>query len=261
MIKKKLPKIYLTLVFVFLYAPILVLFVESFNASEIRGSWGGFTLDWYRELFSDPDLLRSVGITFLVAIITTVVSTIVGTLAAVGILAYKRNFRTVILNVNNLPVLNPDIVTAISLMILFVVLRAEFGLITLTLSHIVFSIPYVILSVLPKLRQMNKHLAEAAMDLGASPIQAFIKVILPEIRPGIFTGALLAFTLSIDDFVISFFTTGHGISNISTMVYSMARRGISPVINAMSTILFIIMLIILVILNKNTEGNEDGIFL
>jgi spermidine/putrescine transport system permease protein len=169
--------------------------------------------------------------------------------------------KSVVLNLNYLPVLNPDIVTAVSLMVLFKFLRLELGLTTMLLSHISFSIPYVILSILPKLKQMNKHLAEAAMDLGATPFYALRKVIIPEIMPGIITGALMAFTLSIDDFVISFFNTGHGVTNLSITIFSMARRGIKPVINALSTLMFVSLLVLLLIINKRTDNNmQEGGF-
>lgn len=253
MVKKHLNKIYLSLTFAFLYAPIIVLVVNSFNASKLRGQWGGFTFDWYIELFQDEEVISALYNTFMVAGMTTVISTIVGVLAAFGIYNFRKGVKALVLNINYIPVLNPDIVTALSLMVLYGVLKFEFGLFTMTLSHIVFTVPYVILSVLPKLKQMSKHLPEAAMDLGATPFMAFYKVVLPEIKSGIISGAMLAFTLSIDDFVISFFTTGNGVANISTMVYSMARRGINPVINALSTIMFVSMLILLILINKRTK--------
>lgn len=246
-------KIYTFLVFIFLYAPIIFLMIFSFNDSKSRSKWTGFTFNWYRELFRDGEILRSLYYTLLIALLTTVIATVIGTLAAIGIHYMKGKRKKIILNMNYLPIINPDIVTAVSLMALFRFLRIRFGFITMLLSHITFSIPYVILSVLPKLRQMDKNLSEAAMDLGATPFYALRKVIIPEIKPGIFSGALMVFTLSIDDFVISFFNTGQGVSNLSITIYSMARRGINPVINALSTLMFIGLLVILIIINMKTD--------
>lgn len=247
---KKLSKIYLGLMLVFLYLPILVLIVFSFNNSKLRGVWAGFTLHWYSDLFSDPIILQSFYNTILVAVIATILSTILGTLSAVGINQYRRKTKNALLNVNYLPVLNPDIVTAVALMSLYGFLRMEQGLLTMILSHVVFCMPYVILSVLPKLNQLNNNVLEAAYDLGASPSYALHHVILPQIRPGILAGALMAFTLSIDDFIISFFTTGQGVSNLSITLYSMAKTGINPSMNAISTILFTVVFVLLLILNK-----------
>lgn len=248
-----LKRLFLALVLLFLYAPILVLIVYSFNASRLRGSWDGFTLDWYAALFRDREVLRALYHTILIAVLATAISTVIGTLAAIGIHSLGRKTRSAILNLNYLPVLNPDIVTAVSLMLLFGLTGLRFGLGTLLMGHISFTVPYVVLSVLPKLGQMNPNLYEAALDLGAQPGYALRKIVLPEIRPGIVTGALLAFTLSIDDFVISFFTTGHGVANLSTTIFSMARRGINPVINALSTLMFVAMIILLLIINRMSK--------
>lgn len=256
MVKKGLKNLYTFLIFLFLYAPIIVLIVFSFNASKSRGVWSGFTLKWYVELFRDSNVLRALYNTILIAILSSIISTILGTFAAIGISDMPGISKKIILNLNYLPVLNPDIVTAVSLMVLFRFLKLEFGFTTMLLSHITFCTPYVILSVLPKLKQMNKHLAEAAMDLGATPFYALRKVVIPQIMPGIVTGALIAFTLSIDDFVISFFNTGQGVSNLSIEIYSMTRRGINPVINALSTLMFVSLMILLVIINKRTEKHE-----
>lgn len=253
MVEKILKKIYIYLVFLFLYAPIIVLIVFSFNNSKSRGVWSGFTFKWYIELFKDKEVLRALYITLFTAITSSIISTIIGTFAAIGIYGMGGFGKKVILNLNYLPVLNPDIVTAISLMALFRFVKLEFGLLTMLLSHITFCLPYVILSILPKLKQMNKHIYEAALDLGATPFYALRKVIIPEIMPGIITGALMAFTLSIDDFVISFFNTGHGVSNLSITIFSMARRGINPIINALSTLMFLSMVILLLIINKRSE--------
>lgn len=256
MVKKIVEKVYTYSIFLFLYAPIILLIIFSFNNSKSRGVWAGFTFKWYIELFKDKEILKALYNTILIATLSTLFSTIIGTLAAIGISDIPGFKKKVILNLNYLPVLNPDIVTAVSLMALFRFLRIDFGIITMLLSHIVFSIPYVILSVLPKLKQMNKHLAEAAMDLGATPMYALRRVVIPEIKPGIITGALMAFTLSVDDFVISFFNTGHGVSNLSITIFAMSRRGINPTINALSTLMFIGLLILLLVINKRTEKNE-----
>lgn len=255
MVTKSLKKIYTFLIFCFLYAPIIILIVFSFNDSKSRGVWSGFTLRWYVELFRDPAILKALYYTILVAILASLMSTIIGTFAALGIHNMPGLSKKIVLNLNYLPVLNPDIVTAVSLMALYRFLKIEFGFTTMLLSHITFCIPYVVLSVLPKLKQMNIHLAEAAMDLGATPFYAFRKVVIPEIMPGIITGGLMAFTLSIDDFVISFFNTGNGVSNLSIEIFAMSRRGINPTINALSTLMFISLLILLLIINKRTEKN------
>jgi spermidine/putrescine transport system permease protein len=252
-LNKWLKRLFVFCVLAFLYAPILVLIVYSFNASRLRGSWDGFTLGWYQALFRDREVLRALYHTVLVAVLATVISTVVGTLASFGIHSLGRRGKSVILNLNYLPVLNPDIVTAVSLMLLFGFMGLNFGFGTLLMGHISFTVPYVVLSVLPKLGQMDPNLYEAALDLGAEPGTALRKVVLPEISPGIVTGALLAFTLSIDDFVISFFTTGHGVANLSTMIFSMARRGINPVINALSTLIFIVMIALLLVINRKTK--------
>jgi spermidine/putrescine transport system permease protein len=258
MVEKTIKRIYAFLIFVFLYAPIIVLIIFSFNNSKSRGNWDGFTLKWYIELFKDRQILKSLYYTITIALISSTVATVIGTLAAISIHNMGSIKKKIIMNINYLPVLNPDIVTGVALMSLFVFIDLKLGFLSMLLAHITFSIPYVVLSVLPKLRQLNKHLAEAAMDLGATPFYAFRKVILPEIMPGIITGALMAFTLSIDDFVISFFTTGSGVSNLSITIYSMARRGINPKINALSTLMFLSVLILLLIINKRSEKEIKG---
>lgn len=250
-------RFYLFLVFLFLYAPILVLMVFSFNEGRTRGNWEGFSLVWYKTLFQDAEVLAAVRNTFVVAIITTIISTVIGTLGSIGIYQYRSKNRKRVLAVNQIPVINPDIVMAVGLMVLFRSLKLDFGLFTLILAHIAFTVPYVVLSVLPKLKQMPIALPEAAMDLGATPMQTLWRVIIPQIKPGIITGALFSFTLSIDDFVVSFFTTGNGIETVSTMVFAMARRGINPVINALSTMMFVMMLALLVATNlKKTKEDQ-----
>lgn len=249
-------RLYMMLVFAFLYAPIIVLIVFSFNEGKTRGSWDGFSLTWYYQLLQDTEILAAVRNTFLIAIITTLVATTIGTLGALGIEQYQRKRRAMVLSLNQVPIINPDIVMAVGLMVLYRSLNLDFGFFTLLLGHIAFTVPYVVLSVLPKLKQMPSALPEAAMDLGATPLQTLWQVIIPYIRPGIISGALMAFTLSIDDFVISFFTTGNGVETISTLVFSMARRGINPKINALSAIIFATMLILMLIMNLKTERAE-----
>lgn len=256
MVNRYLNRIYATLIYLFLYAPILILIVFSFNASKSRGNWSGFTLKWYFELFHDRQILSALYNTIIIAFISAAIATMIGTAAAIGIHNMKKLKKTIMMNLTYLPVVSPDIVTGLSLMILFVFIKMRLGFISLLLAHITFNIPYVILSVLPKLKQLDKHLYEAALDLGATPLEAYKKVILPEIMPGVVTGMLLAFTLSLDDFVISFFTTGSGVSTLSITVYSMARRGINPKINALSTLLFLTVLLLLMIVNLRMSGDD-----
>ncbi|OXX84544.1 spermidine/putrescine ABC transporter permease [Paraclostridium benzoelyticum] len=249
-LKKLASNIYLTLVFLFLYAPIMALAVFSFNDSKSMAHWNGFTFKWYKQLIHNDSIMNALYYTLLVAIISSIIATIVGTISAIGIHKMRGKRRKLILNINYLPVLNPDIVTAVALMSLYVFLKLEFGFTTMLLSHIMFSIPYVVLSVLPKIKQLPQNIEEAAMDLGATPMYALRKVVLPQIKPGIISGFLIAFTMSIDDFIISFFNTGNGVSNLSIEIYGMARRGIKPEINALSTIMFAVVLILLLISNK-----------
>ena len=257
--KKKLSPIdiiYSCLVFVFLYAPIAVLIIYSFNASKSRGTWGGFSLKLYAELFSNSDIMQALITTLTIAVISAAVSVVIGTAAAVGIYYSKRRTRALLTSVSNIPMLNADIVTGISLLLLFTFLHMDLGYLTILLAHITFNIPYVILSVMPKLRQLDKNAYEAAIDLGATPLRAFFSVIIPEISPGIVTGAILAFTMSIDDFVISFFTTGGGVSTLSIEIYTMAKRGIKPEINALSAIMFLVVMTLLIIVNVRSSNAE-----
>lgn len=254
--ENKFRKFYIALVFIFIYAPIFVLILYSFNDSRLKGSFTKFTFKWYVELFNDREVLTSLYYTIVVAILTTILSTFIGTVSSIGIYYMKRHEKFIILNLNYIPVLNPDIVIALSLMVLYKVFGIDYGFLTLLTSHIVFTTPYVILSVYPKLKAMNKFLPEAAMDLGATPFYALRKIILPEIKQGIYAGALLVFTLSLDDFVIAYFNSGNGVVNLSTQIYSMARKGINPSINALSTLMFFAMLILLLIINKKSK---DGV--
>lgn len=255
---RKIEKLYTVLMFVFLYAPILILMVYSFNSSKSRGNWGGFTFKWYLELFKNKQIMSSLYYTLIIAVISSIVSTVIGTFAAIGIHNMRSWNKKLVLNINSIPILNPDIVTGVALMTLFIFIKLELGFLSLLLAHISFNIPYVILAVLPKLKQLNKHISEAALDLGATPLYAFTKVVLPELMPGIVTGALIAFTLSIDDFVISFFTTGSGVSTLSVTIYSMTRRGINPMINALSTLMFLSVLGLLLLINSRTKDSEEN---
>ena len=223
--------------------------------------WNGFTLDWYKSLFENERILSALYYTVLIAITSSVIATIFGTITAIGIYKMRKGsfYKIILLNVNYLPILNPDVVTGVSLMILFTFINMDFGFSTMLISHIMFNIPYVILSVLPKLKQLPPNIEEAAMDLGATPMYALKKVILPQIKPGIISGLLIAFTMSIDDFVISFFTAGNGVSNLSIEIYSMTRRGIRPEINALSTIMFIVVLLLLILSNRQPKNKETNV--
>jgi len=243
-------RLYLTLMLLFLYTPIVVLIFQSFNYGKSRAKWEGFSLRWYAELFQDQAIMKALYVTLSVAVIAAVVATVLGTLAAIGIHAMRKRPQAIMMTMTNLPMTMPDIVTGISLMILFTFSRIERGYVTMLLAHITCNTPYVILSVLPKLKQMNKHTYEAALDLGASPTYALTHVILPEISPGVVTGCLLAFTLSLDDFVISYFTTSPMVQNLSTLIYSKARIGIEPTLNALSALMFLALLALLLIVDR-----------
>lgn len=264
---KKLSKVYLALVLMFLYTPIFVLIVFSFNSSKSRTNFTGFTFEWYEKLFRNEIIISSLVNTLIIAVVASIAATVLGTLAAIGINSMRKAPRAVILNITNMPIINPEIVTGVSLMLLFVFFAArmnlEFGFGTLIIAHITFDVPYVILNVMPKLRQMDPHLAEAAQDLGCSPFQALLKVVMPEIMPGIVSGFLMSFTFSLDDFVISYFTSGSTAQTLPVTIYSMTRRKVSPEINALSTIIFIVVVIVLIIKNivenrsaKHTKGGE-----
>ena len=251
---KTLSRIYNALIFLFLYAPIFVLIVFSFNDSKSRVVWSGFSFRWYEELFQDEEILSALGVTLSIAVIATIVSTIIGTAAAIGFRSVNARLRRALMALNNFPMVNPEIVTGISLMLLFVFIHRTFGLlqpgyVALLLSHITFCIPYVVLQVLPRLRQTNPHMYEAAMDLGCRPISAFFKVMLPDIFPGVLTGALMAFTMSLDDFVISLFTSGASAQNLSVTIYAMVKRRVTPEINALSTLMFGAVLVLLIAVN------------
>jgi len=254
--KKFIRGILLFTVFLFLYAPIIVLIIYSFNSGTTRGSFEGFSIVWYKKLFEDSQIMSALLNTLSLAFLSAVISTVIGTFTAYGIHNLGKKMKNLMLNVNYLPVLNPDIVTGVSLLILFVFMGMTLGYSTLLLSHIIFNIPYVIISVLPKFKQFNHSIYEAAIDLGASPFKAFTKVVVPEIMPGIISGFLIAVTLSIDDFVVSFFTTGSGVTTLSISIFSMARKGIKPEINALSSLMFISIFILLTIVNALSTEKE-----
>ena len=254
---KTFKKIYLALVLLFLYAPIVVLIVYSFNASETRAVWGGFSLKWYGELLHDRSILQALYVTVSVAALATLVATVLGTFAAIGIHSMKSGMRAVFMNVTNLPMLMPDIVTGISLMILFLFARVPRGYLTMLMAHITFDTPYVIFSVLPRLKRMDKNLYEAALDLGCPPAQALKKVILPQVMPGVVTGALLSFTMSLDDFVISYFTSVRT-QNLSMLIYSMTRRKVPPTINALSTVMFLTVLALLLLITGRSNKADKA---
>ena len=267
----------MVLVFVFLYAPIFLLIIFSFNAGNSNMVWKGFSLTWYAKLFRNRLIMQSVYTTLLVSLLATVIATFAGTFAAIGFYAMRRKVREPLMAVNNIPMMNADIVTGVSMCLLFVAFfngwgsfaawfnslglfplptRLTMGFGTLLIAHITFNIPYVILSVGPKLRQMDKNLVDAAMDLGCTWMQAFWKVILPEIKPGIVSGALTAFTMSIDDFVISYFTAGSSASTLAMTIYGMTKKKVTPEINAISTLLFVTVLVLLAVINVREARQE-----
>lgn len=271
--KNFIKRFYLLLIFILLYAPIITLVVLSFNNSKTRAKWGGFTTKWYHELFQNEQILNALSNTLLIALLSALIATIIGTIAAIGIQNMKSKGRSVMLGINNIPMMNSEIVTGISLMLLFIAVGniygkmsgnnavSLFGFITILLAHITFNIPYVVLSVMPKLRQVNPNTYEAALDLGASPIYAYFKVIIPDILPGILSGFLLSFTLSLDDFVITHFTKGAGVDTLSTKIYTEVKKGIKPEMYALSTLMFGTVLLLLLIVNyaPKKKENADGL--
>ena len=249
MIKNATKRIYLVLICLILYAPIVTLMVLSFNNTKTRSRWGGFTGKWYVSLFQNKEIMNALYTTLIIALLSALIATLIGTLAALGMQVMRSRTRTLFMGITNIPMLNADIVTGVSLMLLFIAFRLTLGFKTILLAHITFNIPYVILSVMPKLKQTNKRTYEAALDLGASPLYAFVKVVLPDIMPGIFSGFLLAFTMSLDDFVITHFTKGPGVDTLSTKIYSEVRKGIKPEMYALSTLMFVTVLILLILIN------------
>lgn len=254
---KALRRIYLILMLIFLYAPIATLIVLSFNSSKTRAKWGGFTFKWYVSLFQNSDIMNALYTTLSIALLSSLIAVVIGLFACIGLNAMKKTPRNLMIGVTNIPMLNADIVTGISLMLLFLSLNLKFGFGTILLSHITFNIPYVILSIMPRYKNLNSSVFEAALDLGASRVGAFVKVVLPELFPGILSGFLLAFTMSIDDFIITHFTKGPGINTLSTKIYTEVKKGIKPEMYALSTIIFLAVLILLVLINRPTSDKES----
>lgn len=271
-------RLFMFLIFVFMYAPIVVVMFFSFNEGSSNTVFTGFSLKWYKEVFESRTIMKSLYTTLTVAALSTVIATIVGTFAAIGFHNMKRSWRKPLMTINNIPMMNADIITGVSLALFLVatfqfinqftialhentggfipILRPTTGFTTLLIAHICFNIPYVILSVMPRLRQMDKHLVDAAQDLGCTWFMAFYRVILPELKPGIINGMLIAFTMSMDDFVISYFTAGTSVSTLSMVIYGMTKRRITPEINAISTLLFVIVLLLLIIINVHQVAQE-----
>ena len=255
-LKRILEDFYLVLIMVFLYAPIATLMVLSFSNSKSRTQWGGFTLRWYGEMFESATIMTALQNTLVIAFASALIATVIGTAAAIAINSMKPLSRSIIMGITNIPMLNADIVTGISLMLAFIAFGISLGFKTILIAHITFNIPYVILSVMPKLKQTSKSVYEAAMDLGASPLYAFFRVVFPDILPGVLSGFLLAFTMSLDDFIITHFTKGAGINTLSTLIYSEVRRGIKPSMYALSTIIFVTVLVLLIITNFAPHKKE-----
>ncbi len=249
-------RIYIGLIFLFLYAPIVTLIVLSFNASRTRAKWGGFTLKWYMELFGNAVIMQALWNTLSIALLSALAATLIGTITCIAMQKMKRRNRTILMGITNIPMLNAEIVTGISLMLLFISLGVRFGFLTILLAHITFNIPYVILSVMPRVRQLNPHTYEAALDLGATHMQAFFKVIFPDILPGVLSGFLMAFTMSLDDFIITHFTKGPGIDTLSTKIYTEVKKGIKPEMYALSAIIFVSVLLLLFLVNHTPRSRK-----
>ena len=256
MIRNTAKKIYITLIFIFLYAPIVTLIVLSFNASKTRAKWGGFTLKWYKALFENEIILQALWNTLLIAFLSALIATVIGTIACIAMQGMKRRNRAILMGITNIPMLNAEIVTGISLMLLFISVGIKFGFMTILLAHITFNIPYVILSVMSRMKQLNPSTYEAALDLGASHMQAFFKVVFPDILPGILSGFLMAFTMSLDDFIITHFTKGPGIDTLSTKIYTEVKKGIKPEMYALSAIIFVTVLVLLLLVNYTPKADK-----
>lgn len=253
-----LKKLYIALIFIFMYAPIALLIVQSFNSSKSRGRWGGFTLRWYRSLFTDAEIGQAFVTTILLAVLSSVISVVLGTMACIAMTKMKRRGRSLLMGVTNIPMLNADIVTGVSFMLLFMAFHINLGFVTILLAHITFNIPYVIVSVMPRLRELNPHIYEAALDLGASPHQAFFKTVLPEIMPAVLSGGLMAFTMSLDDFIITHFTAGAGVYTLSTKIYAEVKLGIKPEMYALSATLFVTVLVLLLLVQRAQRSAEKA---
>lgn len=247
--KRFFEKFYITIIFIFLYAPIVTLMVLSFNNSRTRAKWGGFTGKWYISLFENRTIMEALYNTLFIAIVSSIVATLIGTITCIAMNNMKTRTKTILMGMNNIPMLNADIVTGISLMLLFISFGFRFGMNTILLAHITFNIPFVILNVMPKFKQLNPHIYEAALDLGASPLYAFFKVVFPDILPGVLSGFLMAFTMSLDDFIITHFTKGAGVDTLSTKIYTEVRKGIKPEMYALSTIIFVTVFVLLLVIN------------
>lgn len=259
---KNIPtKVYMVLVMIFLYLPIAVLVLYSFNDGK-TSVWKGFTFKWYYELFNNEAIMNSLYNTLIIAVLAAVISTLLGTMAAIGINNFKGIKRSFIINLSNIPIINPEIVTGVSFMLMFsfagTMLGFEMGFGTVLLAHISFCVPYVILNVTPKLRQMDPAIYEAALDLGCNPLAAFFKVVIPQIMPGVLSGFLMSFTYSLDDFVITYFTRGSQFQTLPIEIYTMLRRRISPTINALSTLLFVVTLAVLILVNIRDRKAENA---
>lgn len=247
--RKILSDFYMVIILVFLYAPILTMMVLSFNQSKSRTRWGGFTLQWYAQMFDSRSIMGALTTTLVIAFASALIATVIGTAAALSINSMRKVPKSIVLGIANIPMLNADIVTGISLMLAFIAFGISLGFGTVLIAHITFNIPYVVLSVMPKLKQTDKYTYEAALDLGATPMYAFFKVVFPDVMPGVLSGFLLAFTMSLDDFIITHFTKGAGINTLSTLIYSEVRRGIKPSMYALSTVIFLTVLVLLLVVN------------
>ena len=255
--RKFISDFYLVIILIFLYAPIFTMMVLSFNQSKSRTHWGGFTLNWYTQMFQSRAIMYALYTTLLVAMISALVATVIGTITAIAISHMTPVSKNIFMSISNIPMLNADIVTGIALMLAFIAFGISLGFKTVLISHITFNIPYVILSVMPKLKQTDRSTYEAALDLGASPAYAFFQVVFPDIMPGVLSGFLLAFTMSLDDFIITHFTKGAGINTLSTLIYSEVRRGIRPSMYALSTVIFVVVLVVLLIANFRKQPEKD----
>lgn len=252
--RKVFEKIYLGIILIFMYAPIVTLIILSFNSSKSRAKWGGFTLKWYTRLFSDQAVASALVNTLSIAVLATIFSTIIGTITCIAMIGLSSKLRSVIMGITNIPMINADIVTGISLMLLFRFLHIGSGFTTILLAHITFNIPFVMLSVIPRVKSLNFYVYEAALDLGATPLYAFRKTMLPDIMPGVVSGALMAFTMSLDDFIITYFTKGSGFETLSTLIYNEVKRGIQPEIYALSAIIFVVVLSLLMIIYRSPNN-------
>lgn len=259
LLRKVWQDFYLVVIMIFLYAPIATMMVLSFNSSKSRTQWGGFTLRWYTQMFASRNIMDALYNTLIIAFLSALIATIIGTAASIAINNMRQVPKSIVMGITNVPMLNADIVTGISMMLAFIAFGISLGFKTILIAHITFNIPYVILSVMPKLKQTNRSTYEAALDLGASPVVAFFKVVFPDILPGVLSGFLMAFTMSLDDFIITHFTRGAGINTLSTLIYSEVRRGIKPSMYALSTVIFLTVLVLLIISNFAPKKAKESL--